>query len=282
MFSTTPSRRMFVFRAICAARTATCCEARCGVVTTTASARGRSWPSEMATSPVPGGMSTTSVSSSPQWTSERNCSSARWSMGPRHMTGVFSSRKKPIDITLRSPRTGGTIIARSPPSTATGRWWTPEHVRDRIAIDVGVEHSAPLPEASRTPRPDSPRATTCRRRPCRSRPRARACSSRPRSPASAGRRRRAAGRQRRLLLGRHHVEAELDLLDARRAGGAPSRPAPGSSRAAGIPARSARSPRSPGRRRRSRRAPCRARRRSAPARGRRRPRARSVSRPATP
>src|ERR671922_280916 len=42
MFSTTPSRRMFVFRAIWAARTATCWAALCGVVTTTASARGRS------------------------------------------------------------------------------------------------------------------------------------------------------------------------------------------------------------------------------------------------
>ena len=37
---------------------------------------------------------------------------------PRHMIGVFSSRKKPMDITLRSPFTGGTIIL----STATGRW----------------------------------------------------------------------------------------------------------------------------------------------------------------
>ena len=112
---------MFVFRAISAARTATSCAARCGVVTTITSALGRSWPSEIDTSPVPGGMSTTSQSSSPQWTSERNCSSARWSMGPLHMTGALSSRKNPIDITLRSPRTGGTIMS----STATGRWSMP-------------------------------------------------------------------------------------------------------------------------------------------------------------
>jgi hypothetical protein len=85
---------------------------------------GRSCPSEMATSPVPGGMSTTSVSRSPQCTSERNCSSARWSIGPRHMIGVFSSRKKPMDMTLRSPFTGGTIIL----STATGRWLIPSIV----------------------------------------------------------------------------------------------------------------------------------------------------------
>jgi hypothetical protein len=100
MFSTTPIRRMFVFCAISAARAATSCASGCGVVTTMASARGSSWPSEIETSPVPGGMSTTSVSSAPQWTSERNCSSARCSIGPRHMTGEFSSRKKPIDISF--------------------------------------------------------------------------------------------------------------------------------------------------------------------------------------
>ena len=100
-----------------AARTATCCAAGCGVVTITVSARGRSCPIEIATSPVPGGMSTTSVSSSPQWTSERNCSSALWSIGPRHMIGPLSSAKSPIDITFSSPRTGGMIIE----STTTGR-----------------------------------------------------------------------------------------------------------------------------------------------------------------
>ena len=60
MFSITPSSRMFVFWAMIAARTATCWAGGCGVVTTIASARGSSWPSEIATSPVPGGMSTTS------------------------------------------------------------------------------------------------------------------------------------------------------------------------------------------------------------------------------
>ena len=101
-----------------AARTATFCAAGCGVVTMTTSARGSSWPSEIATSPVPGGMSTTSVSIAPQWTSERNCSSALWSIGPRHMIGPLSSAKNPIDISFSSPRTGGMIIE----STTIGRW----------------------------------------------------------------------------------------------------------------------------------------------------------------
>ena len=49
MFSTTPIRRMFVFCAISAgARPRPPAPSGCGVVTTTASARGRSWPSEIA------------------------------------------------------------------------------------------------------------------------------------------------------------------------------------------------------------------------------------------
>ncbi len=112
---------MFVLRAIDAARDATSCASFCGVVTTTTSARGSSCPSEIETSPVPGGMSTTSTSRSPQCTSVRNCSSARCSIGPRHITGSLPSRKKPIDISFRSSFTGGTIIS----STATGFWWMP-------------------------------------------------------------------------------------------------------------------------------------------------------------
>ena len=50
------------------------------------------------------------VSSAPQGTSYRNCSSAPWSIGPRQMTAALSSRKKPMDISLSPPRTGGTIV----------------------------------------------------------------------------------------------------------------------------------------------------------------------------
>ena len=121
MFSTTPTRRIPVFCAITPARDATSWAACCGVVTTIVSARGRSWPSEIATSPVPGGMSTTRTSSSPQCTSDRNCSSARCNIGPRHITGWLSSRKKPMDISFKSCLTGGTIIL----STSTGFWWMP-------------------------------------------------------------------------------------------------------------------------------------------------------------
>ena len=54
MFSTTPTTRWCIIEAIVPARSATSAAASCGVVTTTTSAPGRCWPSEIATSPVPG------------------------------------------------------------------------------------------------------------------------------------------------------------------------------------------------------------------------------------
>ena len=54
MFSTTPTTRWCIIEAIVPARSATSAAASCGVVTTTTSALGRCWPSEIATSPVPG------------------------------------------------------------------------------------------------------------------------------------------------------------------------------------------------------------------------------------
>ena len=57
MFSITPISGWPSFSTICAAREATRWAAACGVVTSTASARGSSCPSERPTSPVPGGMS---------------------------------------------------------------------------------------------------------------------------------------------------------------------------------------------------------------------------------
>ena len=65
----------------------------------------------------------------------RNCSSARCSIGPRHISGALSSRKKPIDISFRSCATGGMIIL----STTHRLLVDAEHVRDRVAVDVGVE-----------------------------------------------------------------------------------------------------------------------------------------------
>ena len=70
------------------------------MVTTISSAPGSSWATESAMSPVPGGRSMSSTSRSPQYTSARNCCSARWSMGPRHTTGVLPLVNIPIEMTL--------------------------------------------------------------------------------------------------------------------------------------------------------------------------------------
>ena len=104
MFSTTP----VTFCSVCSARVpercATLTAACCGVETTTTPERGSSWPTEMAMSPVPGGRSRSRWSRSPKWTSVRNCSTARCSMGPRHATGWAGSTNMPIEITLTTPR----------------------------------------------------------------------------------------------------------------------------------------------------------------------------------
>ena len=210
MFSIAPIRRMFVFCAITAARDATSFAAGCGVVTTTTSARGSSWPSEIETSPVPGGMSTTSRSSSPQCTSVRNCSSARCSIGPRHITGALSSRKKPIDINFRSCATGGTIIR----STSTGFCVDPEHVRNRVPVDVRVEN-ADLPAELRERRGevDRQRRLADAALAARDREHARAAVERQALRASGHAAAEPLG-QRCALVRRHHVELERDAFHA--------------------------------------------------------------------
>ncbi len=76
-----------------------------------------------------------------------------WSIGPRHMTGALSSRKKPIDISFSSPRDGR---ARSSGRPATGPLVDAEHVRDRVAVDVGVEDAGPVAEPRERARRGSP------------------------------------------------------------------------------------------------------------------------------
>ncbi len=110
MFSTTPTMRCRVCRAIAPARSATSAAASCGVVTTRISAPGISCDTEIAMSPVPGGRSSSNTSRSPQYTSARNCCSARCSIGPRHTTGVLPWVNIAIEITFTSWATGGRII----------------------------------------------------------------------------------------------------------------------------------------------------------------------------
>ena len=122
MFSTTPMTFWFVCEAIEPARSATSAAATCGVVTTRISELGSSCAIEIATSPVPGGMSMSRTSRSPQNTSARNCWRARWSMGPRQMTAWPSGTNMPIEMTLTPPAPTGGIIM---PSMTCGSWSTP-------------------------------------------------------------------------------------------------------------------------------------------------------------
>ena len=129
------SPERLTFSAMAAARCATFCAAGCGVVTTITSARGRNCAIESAMSPVPGGMSTTRKSGSPQCTSVRNCSSALCSIGPRHTTAWSSRAKKPIEMRRTPLASGGTITS----SMRSGGAVDAEHARHREAPHVGVD-----------------------------------------------------------------------------------------------------------------------------------------------
>ena len=71
----------------------------CGVDTITAPLSGTCCAMVSCASPVPGGMSTTMISSVPHSTSRSICVSAEITMGPRQIIGVSSSMRKPMDIT---------------------------------------------------------------------------------------------------------------------------------------------------------------------------------------
>ena len=68
----------------------------------TAPASGTCWAMVSCASPVPGGMSTTMMSSSPQATSRSICLRALITIGPRQIIGVSSATMKPMDMTLTS------------------------------------------------------------------------------------------------------------------------------------------------------------------------------------
>jgi hypothetical protein len=122
MFSMTPVTFMPVCSVAFPARSATFCAACCGVVTTSMSALGSICASEIAMSPVPGGRSHSRKSSSPQYTSPRNCWSARCSIGPRQITErSWSGMKNPIEMTLQPWACSGMTM----PSNDTGLPCTP-------------------------------------------------------------------------------------------------------------------------------------------------------------
>ena len=262
---------MLVFCAISAARAATSCASGCGVVTTTASARGRSWPSEIATLPVPGGMSTTErVELAPvdvcQELLER---SVQHRAAPHHGLVVVEEEPDRHQLQIAADRRHDHAIDCD---RSSGRSRADAGSSARRRPRRGPRSCCPSPENATAKFAVN---ATCRRRPCRWRPRAHGSNGRSampfvRSVHRAGQPRGQGG----ALLGGHHVELELPPLDA-----APRRKAPGATcsselERSGQPA-TVRAIVDPPRRppRPGRRAPCQARSRAASARGRSPPRA---------
>ena len=75
----------------------------CGVETTTTPLSGMLWKTVSGTSPVPGGMSITITSSSPQKTSSQNCLTAPAMTGPRQMTGESSFSSSRLMLMTLTP-----------------------------------------------------------------------------------------------------------------------------------------------------------------------------------
>ena len=113
----------------------------CGVVTMTAPVTfGASWMIERASSPVPGGRSTTRKSSGPQSTSDRNWEIALIFIGPRQMTGVLvSGRRNAMEMTARLPvtRTGSIMF----PIVVSSMVLYAQHLRDIRAMDIKVHQA---------------------------------------------------------------------------------------------------------------------------------------------
>ena len=107
MFSTRPSTGTFTFSNMRTPRRASISATSCGVETITAPASGTRWLMVSWASPVPGGMSTTMMSSAPQFTCPMSCSSAPITMGPRQIMAVSSSTRKPMDMARRPQRRSG-------------------------------------------------------------------------------------------------------------------------------------------------------------------------------
>ncbi len=159
-----------------AVRAATFWAATGGVVTTRTSVRGSIRARPIWMSPVPGGMSMSRKSRSPQWTSSRNCWTARFKTRPRHMMACSSSARKPMDSTRRFPapmrRSSGTIFlsraSTSPciprsrgtlkPQMSASSTPTVRPRRARATARFTVTEllpTPPLPEAMATTRADS-------------------------------------------------------------------------------------------------------------------------------
>ena len=108
-----------------------------GVVTTISSLPGTRCAAEIATSPVPGGRSSSRMSRSPQYTSARNCCSSRCRIGPRSGSGSLPVLEHPAGDgrdAVRGRRHDHLLDLSGPGGDA-------QHPRHRVPVDVGVQQA---------------------------------------------------------------------------------------------------------------------------------------------
>ena len=110
MLSTIPSTGTSSVRNSSAALRASAAATRGGCVTTTAPDSTTACARLTGMSPVPGGRSTTSTSSSGHATPRANCFTAFETLGPRQIAGDPSPRKKPKLIIGSPCATSGSIV----------------------------------------------------------------------------------------------------------------------------------------------------------------------------
>ncbi len=125
MFSTTPRIGVAVFSNMAAPRRTSIRATSCGVDTSTAPARATRCTRVSWMSPVPGGMSTTRMSSGwsgePQATSLSSWFTAEEAIGPRQIIGAASSTRKPIEMTLIPQASSGLSFLSGPASGSASR-----------------------------------------------------------------------------------------------------------------------------------------------------------------
>ena len=142
MFSTAPRIRIPVFCAICAARTATCCAAGCGVVTTSASARGQELPERHR-----------DVAGPRRHVHEQRVELAPVDVREELLERLVEHRPAPHDrrvlLEEEADRHQLQVAANRRHDHLVDRdrlLVDAEHVRDRVAVDVAVEHADLLAE----------------------------------------------------------------------------------------------------------------------------------------
>ena len=149
MFSTMPSTGTLTFWNMASPRRASISERSCGVEMMTAPLSGTFCASVSCASPVPGGMSTTRISSVPHSTSRSIWVIADITIGPRQIIAVSSSTRKPIDMIASPKRWIGIILRVVVELRLLANAGQPRH---RRPVDVGIEQADPQAEIAQAER----------------------------------------------------------------------------------------------------------------------------------